>query len=573
MKVETAILLAALLVRSAGAAPPEGFAVRGQKAAAHPHLTEAAATARGPSGRGVALFGVRVVPASATISPEAWPADPGPGELAVADCPGQYGPVTFLVWSARACTLSAKVSGLRSAAGGSIGPEHFDLRVARYVRVSPDSGAQVQPLLLEALERKALPASGVAQVWITYFVPPDTPAGTYEGRVTVTAGEHRRVLPLVLRVYPFTLTEPEVNLYLYYTAPEGARQLDRVRQQLLDQRCHGMNCAQVSVPVTREGELVEGSLARMLDLYQSVGFARSALFVDLYNRITAEWLNTPDASIGMWGPWFRYYPFSEELDTRYLRTVASLRAQMARRGGRMILAVADEPGSHAWTTAATPHYNALVGKAYPDVLRELTVGGGWAMQRDEEALWKNRIEVWTANRWLPERIERVRRDDPEAVIQVYNMAGGGSSPGGSQAARLFYGFFNWKARAGGAAQWCYHHPGTPGENYTWPAENPLQGHVPTLRWEAVREGCKDRRYLATLESLLEPQPGASGKRADVVAEARQLLRTISGRISLGSLETDDVRSGGRILAHPPGTYEQWRAQIAECILKLRDASP
>ena len=80
------------------------------------------------------------------------------------------------------------------------------------------------------------------------------------------------------------------------------------------------------------------------------------------------------------------------------------------------------------------------------MLRELTVGGGWAMKRDEDQLWKGRINIWTTNRWLADKLRLVRKDDPNAVIQVYNMAGGGSGEGGTQAARLFYGFFNWKAR-------------------------------------------------------------------------------------------------------------------------------
>jgi hypothetical protein len=450
-----------------------------------------------------------------------------------------------------------------------IGRENFDIRVVRSVRVSQDKKAPGMPLLLESLEQMTLPASGLAQIWVTYFIPPDAPAGLYKGTVTVATGKMETDFPLELKVYPFKLVEPDVNLYIYCTPSEDPGQLDLVRKQWVDQRCHGMNCSQLPAPVTRDGDLVEPSLGRLLDAYKSVGFARPLVFVDLYNRIAAEWVNAPDKSIGMWGAWFRYYPFSERLDRRYVAAVRVLRDQAARRGLKVVLTVADEPGSHPWTTAAAQHYNDLIKTELPDVLRELTVGGGWAMKRDEDQLWKGRINIWTTNRWLPDKLQLVRKDDPNAVIQIYNMAGGGSGEGGTQAARLFYGFFNWKAEAAGAAQWCYYHSSTPRENYTWPAADPAQGNVPTRRWEAVREGAKDRRYVATLEKLLETRKPTGDRRDKAAEDGAALLRKISSQIKLVSLETYDPISGGRIPAHPPGTYEQWRAEIADCIERLQ----
>jgi hypothetical protein len=409
----------------------------------------------------------------------------------------------------------------------------------------------------------------LAQIGVTYFIPPDAPAGLYKGTVTVAAGKMETDFPLELKVYPFKLVEPDVNLYIYCTPSEDPGQLDLVRKQWVDQRCHGMNCSQLPAPVTRDGDLVEPSLARLLDAYKSVGFARPLVFVDLYNRIAAEWVNAPDKSIGMWGAWFRYYPFSEKLDRRYVAAVRVLRDQAARRGLKVVLTVADEPGSHPWTTTAAQHYNDLIKTELPDVLRELTVGGGWAMKRDEDQLWKGRINIWTTNRWLPDKLQLVRKGDPNAVIQLYNMAGGGSGEGGTQAARLFYGFFNWKAEAAGAAQWCYCHSSTPRENYTWPAADPAQGNVPTCRWEAVREGAKDRRYVATLEKLLETRKPTGDLRDKAAEDGAALLREISSQIKLVSLETYDPISGGRIPAHPPGTYEQWRVEIADCIERLQ----
>ena len=562
-------VLAAFLAGDAAGEQPEGFAAMGRTAAPNPYLAEASAVTAAPPGKGNLPLVLLPVQPSAVISPDSPPPEAGPETLSAADCAGQYGPLTFLVWSAAGGGLSVNISDLKSSPGGMIGRENFDVRVLRYVKVAGDRKRPVMPLLLESLEKTALPASGLAQVWVTYFIPPDAPAGLYKGTVTVSAGETKAALPLELKVYSFKLVEPDVNLYIYYSAPEDPGRLGLVRKQWIDQRCHGMNCSQLSAPVTRGGDLVEPALARLLDAYKSAGFARPFVFVDLYNRSTAEWLNVPDKSIGMWGAWFRYYPFSEKLDRRFVEAVRALRDQAARRSLKIVLTVADEPGSHPWTTAAAQHYNDLVRKELPDVLRELTVGGGWAMKRDEDRLWRDQINIWTTNRWLADKLQLVRRNDLDALIQVYNMAGGGSGEGGTQAARLFYGFFNWKAQAAGAAQWCYYHSSTPKENYTWPAADPAQGNVPTLRWEAVREGAKDRRYAATLEKLLEARKPTGDGRDKAAEEGTALLREISGQIKLASLEAYDPVSGGRIPAHAPGTYARWRAEIADCIERLK----
>jgi hypothetical protein len=553
-------VLAALLAGRACGEQPEGFAAMGRTAAANPYLAEASA---------VTALPLTQVPGPPDLVIAFTPSAASPRILSAADCAGQYGPLAFQVRSATGGELSVHISDLRSSSGGMIGRENFDIRVVRSVRVSQDKKAPGMPLLLESLEQMTLPASGLAQIWVTYFIPPDAPAGLYKGTVTVATGKMETDFPLELKVYPFKLVEPDVNLYIYCTPSEDPGQLDLVRKQWVDQRCHGMNCSQLPAPVTRDGDLVEPSLGRLLDAYKSVGFARPLVFVDLYNRIAAEWVNAPDKSIGMWGAWFRYYPFSERLDRRYVAAVRVLRDQAARRGLKVVLTVADEPGSHPWTTAAAQHYNDLIKTELPDVLRELTVGGGWAMKRDEDQLWKGRINIWTTNRWLPDKLQLVRKDDPNAVIQIYNMAGGGSGEGGTQAARLFYGFFNWKAEAAGAAQWCYYHSSTPRENYTWPAADPAQGNVPTRRWEAVREGAKDRRYVATLEKLLETRKPTGDRRDKAAEDGAALLRKISSQIKLVSLETYDPISGGRIPAHPPGTYEQWRAEIADCIERLQ----
>jgi hypothetical protein len=77
----------------------------------------------------------------------------------------------------------------------------------------------------------------------------------------------------------------------------------------------------------------------------------------------------------------------------------------------------------------------------------------------------------------------------------------------------------------------------------------------------VREGAKDRRYVATLEAKL------SGKRGPAADEARRFLDEIAARIILRTDQYDPI-GGGKIPTEPPGTYDGWRDRIADLILKL-----
>jgi len=569
-----AIAVAASSAFALAAEVPEQFRVWGKVAKANSYLGEAGLDSPGSAGAdatdaekaaGLILF---ARPAAEVVKSDFVPAAADRcTALAARDCPGQYGPITFGLVALKGGEFSVAVSDLVGPGGKKIGAENFDVRAVRFVKVATKKGPEVIPLLIEAFQKKAVPQKRIQQFWITYQVPSDAAPGAYQGKVQVLlGGQEKAAIPLQLEVYPFKLVEPDVSLYIYAGNSAGPNDKDKLLKELIDQRCHGMNLGLLPDPVTREGDLSRQAMTPLLDLYKKVGFTRPDLHADLWNRITAEWLNSPDQSIKMWGPWFRYYPFSEKLDNRFVDTVKMLREESKSRGLELVLSVADEPGSHPWTTEATQHYNDLIKAKVPDVLRELTTGGGWAMGRPEDELWKGRINIWMTNRWLVDKLELVRKNDPNARIGIYNMGGNGSGPGGLESVRNMYGFFCWKAGACAAAQWVYWHNATAENNYTWPGDDAAAANVPTLRWEMLREGAKDRRYLATLEARLAG--GTGGKDAD---EARQFLQQIKDKIELRNMDYDPI-GGGRVPVQPAGTYDQWRTRIAEYILKLTDSS-
>jgi hypothetical protein len=551
------------------AEPPELFRIWGKRAKPDAYLVEppqdvrAAAPADAKAEDLARGFFIFAKPAPVLIMGSYEPTlDDRCAALVARDCAGQYGPITFGIFAFQKGEFSVALTDLAGPEGKTIPAENFDVRAVRLIQETDKHPPRVFPLLIEAFDGKLISEDRLQQFWITYYIPPAAAPGTYRGKVRIlVGGAEKAAIPLELEVYPFSLVEPDADLYIYYehsTKPEDA---GRVYAQLLDQRCHGMNAAELTAPVTRAGDVTAEALAPWLDIFQRVGFARRHVRLGLYNRITAEWLQQPDKTIGMDCAWFRYYPFGVAFDKRFVDAARMIRDEAKKRGLEPIVSVADEPGSHAWTTEAAQHYNDLLKLLLPDVRRELTVGGGWAMKRAEDELWKGKITVWMTNRWLPEKLALVRKSDPDAKIGIYNMGGPGSAPGGVESVRAMYGFFAWKAKAAGAAQWVYYHGATSGMNYTWPAEDPKESNVPTIRWEMVREGAKDLRYVTTLEARL------AGKTGGAADEARQFLEEISAQIRM---QTDfyEPLGGGRIRVPAPGTFDEWRQKIAEFIRKL-----
>ena len=90
--------------------------------------------------------------------------------------------------------------------------------------------------------------------------------------------------------------------------------------------------------------------------------------------------------------------------------------------------------------------------------------------------------------------------------------------------------------------------------------------MPTLHWEAVREGAKDRRYVATLEQRL------AGKQGGRIHNAYTVMSLIAAGVRLAAEDYDPIQ-GGRIPAAPPGTYDQWRREIRAYIEQIDTLGP
>ncbi|MAE67583.1 MAG: hypothetical protein CMJ18_25275 [Phycisphaeraceae bacterium] len=173
---------------------------------------------------------------------------------------------------------------------------------------------------------------------------------------------------------------------------------------------------------------------------------------------------------------------------------------------------------------------------------------------------------------------------------LYNCAQPALHP---QVDRFHYGLYTWRTGARGFFYW--HYAATPivkdGKRYwpwmdekgvfhntgdVWPLYAGLSpmGPVPTISWEAVREGVDDYRYLLTLEKLIErARRGGDGGAKQLADEADGVVEAMMARIPI---EADRPRhrdvGAAAVRALPDvtvGDYDAFRRKVADLIVQLR----
>ena len=145
--------------------------------------------------------------------------------------------------------------------------------------------------------------------------------------------------------------------------------------------------------------------------------------------------------------------------------------------------------------------------------------------------------------------------------------------------RVVFGFLGWKTESTDISMWVYafgnllnfaftQDSGIAG-GYVFPTENySKEGPVPTIYWEAVREGVKDLKYLKTLERLIKEAEKKQVASAEV-AKAKEVLKNMKDQIK-ESPRSYDVMEGSKANTLAPAAYDKWRWNIAELIIKIQE---
>ncbi|MBI2573688.1 hypothetical protein HYV86_07520 [Candidatus Woesearchaeota archaeon] len=397
-------------------------------------------------------------------------------------------------------------------------------------RYNPD-GTYTAPRIATQL-RTTISVGESKQFWLTIHVPQDTPAGHYQGVIALQSPSLATPLtiPLSIEVLPFTLVEPNQVRSIYYRNYLGLGALpsvgapvfekiseERYRAELSDIRAHGFNAVQLnSQPMSEEG------LRRSLELARNVGFRIVDQTVAKGGRgmsIERQLELTQQAGFEK-----ILYAFDEKNEYAQ-NTFANILVKLYdyHQAGAKVMS------SLIWQTAVEyenpqsvmydlEYQNAPLRNVRPEVV---TTGPDYAVI----ALPNEAHEGRGFERYL-DIING--RDAPRInAKEMYYWQIGMHKP--------FYARYNTGVLAYflrnyiyGFKPYAYSHQGSPGFGYGSPYDTfdsaymydeltekgdgyvasqmavypSAQGPIPTLEWEAVREGIDDLKYLTTLDNAL-----------------------------------------------------------------------
>lgn len=385
------------------------------------------------------------------------------------------------------------------------------------------------------------------QFWLTVRVPDKAPAGRYRGDVAVTTRDTAPLkMPLEVEVLPFSLSPSRKKQGIWFKAERRPDQREYVEPDvylrlLEDVRTHGMQFVTIRGRNMRIAEDV-------LKIHQSAGMSGMTIW--------SSWFPSSVSDFG---------PLRDNLE------------QATRKHGyeRLYFQAADEPNSDEQIARAITYFGkvkAAGGRTFCNIMPEYALRLG------------DRLDipcVGYANFFGSlERPEPVPKQASEALATLlkshndvwYYWQCRVEDP---RINRLLFGFLLMKSPAAGAMPYTYS---------TLEAEQPFDdwsalqrgqisrsgggavyhtraGSLPTIQWEAAREGVDDARYVTTLEILIR-EARQDERFAAAADQAEQTLESVYARLPAHLYETMSNVS--------PHDLQSMRSQVISSILKLSD---
>ena len=495
-------------------------------------------------------------------------------KLSVFGAPGEYEPVTFSLRSSQALPqVRVELAGDLRSEAGVIPASAVDVRVvAPMSRWLDTRRLQKIEYLLVRRQTVNTAAGRTTRFWITVKIPGDARPGTYASDLVVRQGEKALTkLAYEVEVLPIRLAQlDDINYFMYFRQahlPKWGQTKEYYEKCLLDMKEHGINGITAYVypkggpamKTTRPGWL---SMDDTLAAIEKTGLlGRDGKFI---------WI----AAACYGGSTLR--KFGEEVQ---------------KRGYEMVFYAIDEPGSerrNKQVRAVVPRMR----EACPNVSITTAIGSkGIETVGDYYDTWICSISAIDDARVAEAKSKGKRLWSYECAL----------APTDALTCRHYFGYLLWRTGATGAAFWAYcdgsakdrfrlsvkdwddydeRHMMT--HDFVWCVPD---GPIPSIGWEAAREGIDDHRYLRTLELLI----AEAEKTGDQAAkQARKLLRDLRARIppenyaKAGAEARERGKKEGRsdvtlFDRAPPepsmglADYNSIRREIADQILRLQEA--
>ncbi len=427
-----------------------------------------------------------------------------PGEIRLFAARGEYEPATIAIFPLKETgNLSVSVSDLKAADGTTLPSSQVDIRLVRmYVTQGPAfSPGYMVPAANVALN-KGLPR----QFWFTLHVPEDAKPGFYRGDIGFSSERGRKRVPVLLNVLDLTLpevTKKETGAPLFEVPYNGPMWYIWLKTPEVAEfgREKGLEYFKADLQFMRERGISPSStlwFTSTADFYRLTREAGYTIPISEYGRLGGpfmlDWTTNQcplEKSTG-------FEPGTPEFNKALTTYLDGLLAGWEKEGvppDDILFNVSDEVGSHLGAKGVEKLKKIL--QAFHDYGKVRYIVFADARVELEELPWADWfVTTDYAVNFDQKLFDRIHTSNVRFGVYTLGLT------------RLAYGFYLW--RSGAEMHWCWHYFIWGGAVYNTVASNTMgflmvpgvNGPLPTIRSEAVREGIDDYRYILALDKLM-----------------------------------------------------------------------
>ena len=465
--------------------------------------------------------------------------------------------------------VEAVVEDFENEKGDKILKKNIDVRWVRYMARAVDLFVYMMaPEAMEKFSAVDIKNGITTSFWFIVKIPEDAKGGMYKGRISIiTADRKSSSIEVSLNVLPFKLNDTGAKFGWYYHEPEDESKL---KEELKDMKEHGINALCGKAPrITKvTGNSVELDFS---GVKKFIGICKS------------EEIEVVEGNVGEFvGDLKRLgiKELSSSFSAPFKDAVAKTHKWMMENGNpNYIFDVFDEPreqGLNDWNRnmADTIKYLELC-REIPGVKTEVIIMADTNSDKDYTRMVPF-LDVVNTHQWPKSKGLMQKAKELGKSIWTNNNGFG----------RASWGFCLW--RAGITGRWQYAYYGfkktdkpfspvrmmsdAPGKSNARVSYSATRGIIPSIKYEWVREGIDDYKYIITLESLINDL-SLNKSAKESLEKAKRVLDKIHKEIPYyppTGLVTGTESGEGGGEGDLSGSLDGLRWDVAQSILELQN---
>jgi len=490
------------------------------------------------------------------------------GEVRVFAARGEYEPATLGIFPLNdAASLSVSVSDMMGPDGAVLPAGEVEVRL---VRMYATPGPTFTPFYMVPAAKVALLKGLPRQFWFTLHVPEGAKPGFYRGSIEFSSERGSRRVGLLLNVLDLSLpdvTKKETGAPLFevpYYGPTWYSWLGTAETAAFG-KAKGLAYLKADLQFMRERGLSPSATLHgtsITDFYKLTREMGYTIPISDYGLVGGPVLLGWDTNVCPLEKETGFAPGTAEFNKVLFAYLDKVLAGWEKEGvppGDILFNVTDEIGSHQGARGAEKARKILqaihdYGKVHTIVFAD----GPVELQNLPVSDWF--VMSYYAMPFDQPLFDQVRAS--KAHLGVYTLG----------LTRMGYGFYLW--RTGAQMHWCWHYFIWGGAPYNTVGSNTMgyltvpgvDGPLPTIQSEAVREGIDDYRYVLCLDKLMAQ--AEKSKNEKVVAQLGAARQARGETWDFVDPNWNRLNGAG---TWTPEVYGKLRWRIARAALELQTA--